>query len=164
MAIPRQLIVIAASAAAAGVVLYARNRMREKEEREKAGKRAAPHAGSPGTSSSSGSASAPTGAAGDGATAAAGEGLTGARKELSLFLAGESWHDEVGWQGLWEREGVGAPDGWLRTTGTEVLTGERQKLAEHPALLAGCRRRWIVVCRYAGIDVADAAALWNATE
>lgn len=85
-------------------------------------------------------------------------------RELALFLAGESWYDEVGWQGIWEREGVGAPEEWLRTSGKEVLISERKKLAEHPALLAGCRRRWIVVCRYAGIDVSDAASLWNATE
>ena len=101
-----------------------------------------------------------------GATGASTEtpGLSGSIRELALFLAGESWYDEVGWQGIWEREGVGSPEEWLRTQGKEVLVSERKKLAEHPALLAGCRRRWIVVCRYAGIDVSDAASLWNATE
>ena len=45
-----------------------------------------------------------------------------------------------------------------------MLAAERRKLAEHPALLAGCRRRWIVVCRYAGIEVTDAASTWNESE
>jgi hypothetical protein len=156
MAIPRQLIVIAASAAAAGMVIYARNRMREQEERA----RAARKSGASAAPSSSDAGPAASAAAGD----AAAPTESGALRELALFLAGESWHDEVGWQGIWEREGVAAPDGWLRTTGKGVLANERKKLAEHPALLAGCRRRWIVVCRYAGIDVSDSAALWNATE
>jgi hypothetical protein len=87
--------------------------------------------------------------------------VDGARKELALFLSGDAWHDEIGWQALWEKDGVPAPDAWLRQTGKEVLLAERQKLTDHPALLAGCRRRWIVVCRYAGIDVGEAATLWN---
>lgn len=163
MAIPRQLIVIAASAAAAGVVLYARNRMREKEERERAGKRSTPPSGGTAPESGAGGGATP-GATAQSAATAAGEGVTGARKELSLFLAGESWYDEAGWQGIWDREGIAPPEDWLRTTGKDVLASERKKLAEHPALLAGCRRRWIVVCRYAGMDVGDSAALWNATE
>jgi hypothetical protein len=79
-------------------------------------------------------------------------------------LSGDAWHDEVGWQALWEKEGVATPSTWLRTRGREILAGERKKLVEHPALLAGCRRRWIVVCRYGGIDVGDAATLWNQSE
>ena len=67
-------------------------------------------------------------------------------------------------EALWEREGIESPEGWLRTIGKDVLVDERKKLAAHPALLAGCRRRWIVVCRYAGVDVSDAASLWNTTE
>jgi hypothetical protein len=161
MAIPRQLIVFAASAAVAGIVLYARNRMKEAEERTKAAKRRPTHPDGASSSSSTGEAPA---SAPSSTTADAGPALTGAVKELSLFLAGESWYDEVGWQGIWEREGVASPDGWLKSEGKNVLVGERKKLSEHPALLAGCRRRWIVVCRYAGIDVADAAALWNQTE
>jgi hypothetical protein len=162
MAIPRQLIVFAASAAVAGIVLYARNRMKEAEERTKAAKRRPTHPD--GASSSSSSTGEAPASAPSSTTADAGPALTGAVKELSLFLAGESWYDEVGWQGIWEREGVASPDGWLKSEGKNVLVGERKKLSEHPALLAGCRRRWIVVCRYAGIDVADAAALWNQTE
>lgn len=88
----------------------------------------------------------------------------GSLRELSQFLAGESWFDELGWQGIWQREGIDTPEGWLRTKGRDVLATERTKLTEHPALLAGCRRRWIVVCRYAGIEVKDAASLWNGTE
>ncbi len=88
----------------------------------------------------------------------------GALRELALFLAGDAWHDEIGWQALWEKDGIAAPDAWLKELGRNVLVKERQKLTEHPALLAGCRRRWIVVCRYAGIDVGDAANVWNAAE
>jgi hypothetical protein len=92
------------------------------------------------------------------------EGSGGARHELALFLAGDAWHDEVGWQAMWEKESVPTPSGWLRTTGREVLSAVRRRLIEHPALLAGCRRRWIVVCRYGGIDVGEAASLWNQSE
>ena len=96
--------------------------------------------------------------------AATGIPSEGALRELALFLAGDAWHDEIGWQALWEKDGIGAPDAWLKELGRSVLVNERKKLTEHPALLAGCRRRWIVVCRYAGIDVGDAANLWNAAE
>ena len=85
-------------------------------------------------------------------------------KELAAFLAGEQWFDELGWQGLWEREGIDTPSDWLKNQGIETLKAERAKLVEHPALLAGCRRRWIVVCRYAGIDVGDASAIWSETD
>ena len=141
MAIPRRILVIAASALAAGAVLYFRNKQREKDQRREP----PPDEPQP---------KAPT----------ASTGQAGSVRELSLFLAGESWYDEVGWQGIWEREAIESPEGWLRSTGKAVLVDERKKLATHPALLAGCRRRWIVVCRYAGIDVSDAAQLWNATE
>lgn len=85
----------------------------------------------------------------------------GGARELADFLAGESWFDESGWSSIWEREGVDDAALWLRSRGIEVLRTEREKLTEHPALLAGCRRRWIVVCRYAGIDVGEAAGSWN---
>jgi hypothetical protein len=91
-------------------------------------------------------------------------GLPGGERELSEFLGGESWFDEVGWQEIWKREGVVNPSEWLQDAGQRVLTLERRKLADHPALLAGCRRRWIVVSRYADIDVAIAAELWNQTD
>jgi hypothetical protein len=149
MAIPRRILVIAAGALATGAVLYVRNKMMQQQKREPATNASEPAkpAEAPTTSST-----------GDGAP------KNGSQKELSLFLAGESWYDEVGWQGIWEREAIESPEGWLRSTGKSVLVEERKKLAAHPALLAGCRRRWIVVCRYAGIDVADSASLWNATE
>jgi hypothetical protein len=159
MAIPRRILVIAAGALATGAVLYVRNKMREQKERQPA----------PSTSSTQGTPATPgekadqTGEAPPASTPATGA-VKGSQKELSLFLAGESWYDEVGWQGIWEREAIESPEGWLRSTGKDVLVEERKKLAAHPALLAGCRRRWIVVCRYAGIDVADSASLWNATE
>ena len=165
MAIPRRLIVIAASAVVTGAALYLRNRMKEQKERERArsgGAASAPAsapdapAGAPASPESSPSAA--------GAAAPRHDAPAGSLRELSQFLAGESWYDEVGWQGIWEREGIESPEGWLRSKGKDVLATERAKLVEHPALLAGCRRRWIVVCRYAGIDVADAATLWTATE
>ncbi|OGQ19362.1 MAG: hypothetical protein A2138_05565 [Deltaproteobacteria bacterium RBG_16_71_12] len=160
MAIPRRLIIIAASAAIAGAALYMQNRMRARKDA--AAKKPAPTgAGEPpkadapaGSSTAAPTTSAPAEAAAPG----------GAARELSLFLAGESWHDEIGWQGIWEREGIESPESWLKSKGKEVLAAERKKLAEHPALLAGCRRRWIVVCRYAGIDVTDAASTWNESE
>jgi hypothetical protein len=158
MAIPRPVIAVAASAVAAGVLIYLRNKAsqrsrdeqheRERQERKettvakeakadepKANVVNDPHAGD-----------------------------TAAAKELALFLAGDAWHDEVGWKTVWERENVSAPSAWLRAKGVDVLRRERHKLTEHPALLAGCRRRWIVVCRYAGMDVADAASVWHQTD
>ena len=146
MAIPRQLILIAVGALAAGAYLVMRNKMQAQPARTPP----------PRTDAS--------GAAAPSASTIETPGLSGSMRELALFLAGESWYDEVGWQVIWEREGVCAPADWLRTSGKTVLLSERKKLAEHPALLAGCRRRWIVVCRYAAIEVGDAASLWNATE
>lgn len=157
MAIPRQFILIAVGAVATGAYLVLRNKM----QAQKANARRS-ESSSSSSSSASGSTTSSTGAPTGAATET--PGLSGSMRELALFLAGESWYDEVGWQGIWEREGVGSPEEWLRTQGKTVLVSERKKLAEHPALLAGCRRRWIVVCRYAGIDVSDAASLWNATE
>lgn len=165
MAIPRRFIVLAASAAAGAALWYVAQRARkgqenqrsavddanaekdkltkEKEEQQKSAGDGQQQAQQPG------------------GTTPAADGTDGAKKELALFLAGDAWHDEIGWQALWEKDGVAAPDAWLKDSGRQVLTAERQKLTDHPALLAGCRRRWIVVCRYAGIDVGDAAAVWN---
>jgi len=163
MAIPRRLIVVAASAAAAGVLWYVAKRSQaqggrsavddtndEKEKAEAEQKKKADDA-APGEAKEAAEPKKTEPAA----------SVDGARKELALFLSGDAWHDEIGWQALWEKDGVPAPDAWLRQTGKEVLLAERQKLTDHPALLAGCRRRWIVVCRYAGIDVGEAATLWN---
>lgn len=162
MAIPRRLIIIAASAAIAGAALYMQNRMRARRDAE-ARKPGSPGPGEPAKpdAAPAGTAAAATAASSSSSEAAP---AGGAARELSLFLAGESWHDEIGWQGIWEREGIESPEGWLKGKGKEVLAAERTKLQEHPALLAGCRRRWIVVCRYAGIDVTEAASTWNASE
>jgi hypothetical protein len=183
MAISRRLIAVAVSAAAAGVVLYVSSKLREGQQRKSAvddanaeKDRAAEHkrkadeerakAHSAEAADAGGQTENAAGAPAPPATAPAAHATpgSGAQKELALFLAGDAWHDEIGWQALWEKEGVAAADEWLRTRGREVLVGERKKLVDHPALLAGCRRRWIVVCRYAGIDVGDAAILWNQTE
>ena len=103
-------------------------------------------------------------AEGEGEPASSDGALTGAVRDLTEFLAGESWFDEMGWQGVWEREGIDEPEAWLKDAGLKALKAERKKLVDHPALLAGCRRRWIVVCRYAGIDVSEAASLWSSTD
>jgi hypothetical protein len=166
MAIPRRVIALAASAAAAGVLLYLRKRAadqgrqqrrtdddrksvteeinEQREQREQ-------------TSEQKQDTGVPR-------TEATRTGDTAAVKELSLFLAGDAWHDEVGWKALWDREHIESPSTWLHENGHAALRKERAKLQNHPALLAGCRRRWIVVCRYANIDVADAALLWNQTD
>jgi hypothetical protein len=172
MAIPRRLLVVAASAVAAGVVWYVTKRSAapkgrspidegndekdraEAEAKEK--KKQAEQAAAGSSSSSSSSASQSTDTASKEPAV-----VDSARKELALFLSGDAWHAEIGWQALWEKDGVAAPDAWLRDAGKAVLVTERQKLTDHPALLAGCRRRWIVVCRYAGIDVGEAAGIWN---
>lgn len=161
MAIPRRLIIIAASAAVAGAALYIQNRMRA--QREAASRRRSPTGEEP-PQKDPDAKSWTAGPSGQAQAAQAAPGQGGAARELSLFLAGESWHDEIGWQGIWEREGIESPEAWLKSKGKEVLAAERKKLAEHPALLAGCRRRWIVVCRYAGIEVTDAASTWNESE
>ncbi len=163
MAIPRRLIVLAVSAVAAGAALYVSQRLRQaqadQEKRRSAvdetndSKETAEQQKKKQDNVDRGTASSSTGIPSEGAL-----------RELSLFLAGDAWHDEIGWQALWEKEGIAAADSWLKELGRTILVAERRKLSEHPALLAGCRRRWIVVCRYAGIDVGDAASLWNAAE
>jgi hypothetical protein len=167
MAIPRRLLVVAASAVAAGVVWYVTKRSaapkgrspidegndeKDRAEAEAKEKKKQAEQAAAGTSSSSSQATASQEPAAV---------VDSARKELALFLSGDAWHDEIGWQALWEKDGVAAPDAWLRDAGKAVLVTERQKLTDQPALLAGCRRRWIVVCRYAGIDVGEAAGIWN---
>jgi hypothetical protein len=164
MALPRGLIVVAASALAAGAVLYVRNKMMQQQRRSDETKSSSNGSSSSSSSSSTSSSSETSTSQSSAPPVDTGAPQSGSVRELSLFLAGESWYDEVGWQGIWEREGIESPEQWLRTTGKDVLTAERKKLAEHPALLAGCRRRWIVVCRYASIDVTDAATLWNNAE
>jgi hypothetical protein len=166
MAIPRRLIAVAVSAVAAGAMFYVSSRLKQaqKDQNKKRGavdetndakdtaeqnKKQEQNAAAA-TASSTSTTAAPA--------------TEGALRELALFLAGDAWHDEIGWQALWEKDGIAAPDTWLKELGRAVLVKERQKLTEHPALLAGCRRRWIVVCRYAGIDVGDAANVWNAAE
>ncbi len=176
MAIPRRLIVLAVSAAAAGVMLYVSQQVKKQgERREKSPideanekkdaaakeKLAKEEANKAAEAAEKGTGTTPPTTTTTATTTANGAGT---QKELALFLAGDAWHDEIGWQALWEKEGVAAPEDWLKTKGKDVLIGERKKLVDHPALLAGCRRRWIVVCRYAGIDVGDAAVLWNTTE
>lgn len=85
----------------------------------------------------------------------------GAAEELAQMLSGDAWHDEFGWHTIWEVNGVSDPDTWIKTAGISILAAEKKKIEGRPALLAGCRRRWIVVCRYAGLDVSMAAQLWS---
>ena len=168
MAIPRRLLVVAASAVTAGVLWYVAQRAKKGQERGDRQDGAVDEANKAEDAASAAKADDKRDdGQGDDGTADGGDGPKaagdndGAKKELALFLAGDAWHDEIGWQALWEKDSVSTPDAWLRAAGTQVLQNERKKLAEHPALLAGCRRRWIVVCRYAGIDVGEAATLWN---
>ena len=167
MPIPRRLIVVAVSAAAAGAMFYVSSRLKQAQadQNKKRGavdeandkKDDTAHARAKDAAKKTDDDSAP-------ASTSTGLPSEGALRELALFLAGDAWHDEIGWQALWEKDGIGAPDAWLKELGRSVLVTERKKLTEHPALLAGCRRRWIVVCRYAGIDVGDAASVWNGSE
>ena len=153
MAIPRRFLAVAVGALAAGAVIYVRNRMREAELANMPRRRSEPP--SPGPAQSVASA---------GPAPASSPPAVGASAELSQFLAGDTWHDDAGWRAVWGKDGVLDAGQWLRSTGKDVLAAEHTKLVDQPALLAGCRRRWIVVCRYAGLDVAEAAALWNQTE
>lgn len=167
MPIPRRLIVVAVSAVAAGAALYVSQRLKQaqqdqhkkrgavdetNDEKQTAEQQKQKQDNAKASESSSSASS---------SSASSSSSVQGALRELGLFLAGDAWHDEIGWQALWEKDGIGSPDAWLKELGKGVLVAERNKLTEHPALLAGCRRRWIVVCRYAGIDVGDAATIWN---
>lgn len=154
LALPKQYVFVALGAVGAVGYLYLRNRMMsgpESNEEEK-----------PGSKSTRPGPSGPQKAKDDKDEPK--DDLPGGQRELREFLAGESWYDEMGWHSVWDRSGIDSPEEWLRSEGVAMLKAEREKLADHPALLAGCRRRWIVVCRYAGIDVADAAQLWNDTD
>jgi hypothetical protein len=156
MAIPRRYLFIAAGAAAAAGFMYVRNKMDERSRKEREDSRARDRRPSPGPAK----AEPAEGESGD-ERAAERADMTGGVRELSEFLAGDSWFDEPGWKSIWSKENIEDPAAWLKGDGLGVLKDERTKLSDHPALLAGCRRRWIVVARYAGIDVGDAANLWN---
>lgn len=165
MAIPRRLIVVAVSAVAAGAMIYVSSRLKQAQSDQNKKRGAVDEANDKKADNVQNRAKDAATKTDDKSTpASAGLPSEGALRELALFLAGDAWHDEIGWQALWEKDGIGAPDTWLKELGRSVLVTERKKLTEHPALLAGCRRRWIVVCRYAGIDVGDAASVWNGAE
>src|SRR4051812_16899418 len=110
MAIPRRILVIAAGALATGALLYMRNKVRERKDQQQ---RAQDKSTSSSSSSSSSSTSTSTSSDG-GESKASADGPAGSKRELSLFLAGESWYDEVGWQGIWEREAIESPEAWLK--------------------------------------------------
>ena len=157
MAIPRRLIFIAAGAVATAGYIMVRNKLdadrRESAEREREfrrGPRPVPDP-APGTQESTKKSEASDDRS----------DMSGGERELSEFLAGDSWFDESGWKSIWNREGIDDQSAWLKSQGLETLRREREKLSDHPALLAGCRRRWIVVARYAEIDVSEAAELWS---
>lgn len=171
LAINRRLIWVAAGAIGAGAYLFVRHKLDALKEQEQTGsdgfKKSAGGSASGGareTTEAKTGAAAPTTAAGEATKAPSAEAGPAGERELAEFLAGDSWYDEGGWRNIWEREGVEDAAAWLQNEGKAVLQKARTSLSDHPALLAGCRRRWIVVCRYAGIDVSDAAALWNETD
>jgi len=154
MNIPKRYIWVAAGAVATFAIMAVRNRMADREmnartKREREGT-SDKETASPSTASAEAPAS-PT-------------RPKGAKGDLDAFLAGDMWLDEAGWKGAWERDAIGDPAAWIREVGVDVLKARREALKDHPALLAGCRRRFIVVCRYAAIDVGEAADLWNKTD
>jgi len=178
--IPRRYIWVAAGAAVAGAAMYLRNRFAKDEHDEfydarakdkpSASKAKAAPADKADTKAEksekpeAGGAEGEEPKTGDEDSPQADDDRAASARELAEFLSGDSWYDEAGWRSIWEREGIEDATAWLKDEGQTVLTKERESLSDHPALLAGCRRRWIVVCRYAGIDVSDAAALWNKTD
>lgn len=163
-AIPRRAIWMAVGfVGAAGAMAlrhYLDTKRQPPERKPDEGTPAAPRAQSPSVAQTPPAASATTDAP-NGSTEAQ-EG--GACARLRDFLSGDSWFDEQGWIQIWSREGVDDPTSWVKTDGQDTLRAARAKLQEQPALLAGCRRRWIVVCRYAGVDAGEAASLWNETD
>jgi len=158
MNIPKRYIWVAAGAIATFGLMAVRNTMaaRETKTRDEARRQARSDRNTANATSSTTDS--------DAADAAGQRPPLGAAKELDAFLAGDVWHDETGWKGTWEREAIGDPAAWLKEIGSGILRARRAALKDHPALLAGCRRRWIVVCRYATIDVGEAAELWNQTD
>lgn len=159
LALPRRLLWVAAGAVGAGAYLYVRTRLDALRRAEADDARAAakPRPPAPRTAATS-----TTGPEASTSPAEAVENSkTAGETELRAFLAGDSWFDEGAWQAIWSREAIGDSAAWLSLRGLEVLRDSRATLASQPALLAGCRRRWIVVCRYAGLDSARAAALWE---
>jgi len=83
------------------------------------------------------------------------------QETLYSFLYGNAWYDEEFWLDLWKKEGVD-PALWLE--GAAILPAKKVKLAfvDSPALLIGSRRRWLVVCRYAGLEDEVSKNLWDA--
>lgn len=159
LALPRRLLWVAAGAVGAGAYLYVRTRIDTLRRAEASEARAAAKARSPAPSSSETSTTEPKAAPAPADTTDAAK--TAGETELRAFLAGDSWFDEGAWQAIWAREAIGDSAAWLSQRGLDVLRDSRETLASQPALLAGCRRRWIVVCRYAGLDSSRAAALWE---
>ena len=164
MAIPRRYLFIAAGAAAAAGFMYVRNKLDERTRKEREQSRARERERERRPAPAPTEARDAPGEKSSEARDAERADMAGGVRELSEFLAGDSWFDEPGWMSIWSKEGIEDPAAWLKDEGLEVLKAEREKLSDHPALLAGCRRRWIVVARYAGIDVGDAATLWNEVE
>lgn len=156
MNIPKRYIWVAAGAVATFAVMAVRNRMADRQMANARANRERENEGTATTTSTT--ADAPPDAASSPTRP------KGAKGDLDAFLAGDMWLDEAGWKGAWERDAIGDPAAWIREVGVDVLKTRREALKDHPALLAGCRRRFIVVCRYAAIDVGEAADLWNKTD
>lgn len=159
LALPRRLLWVAAGAVGAGAYLYVRTRLDTLRRAEASEARSAAKPRPPPPRNAATSTAEPKAAPGPAETPEA--STTAGETELRAFLAGDSWFDEGAWQAIWTREAIADSAAWLSQRGLDVLRDSRATLASQPALLAGCRRRWIVVCRYAGLDSARAAALWE---
>src|SRR4051812_22373770 len=109
MPIPRRVLIMIVGAATAAGVLYIRNRMQPRHEEKKPDAPPVPdnEARPWGTETTPSTSTSPHTSSGSTSE------LPGAVRELGQFLAGESWYDEHGWRGLWQREGIEAPQGWL---------------------------------------------------
>ncbi len=83
--------------------------------------------------------------------------------KLESFLMGENWYNRASWVNAW---GVHLPEGatakeWISSQGVEVLNIAIESCREGLPNVSGCRRRWIVVCRYADVDLEEALSLWQ---
>jgi hypothetical protein len=79
--------------------------------------------------------------------------------ELVRFLDGDVWHDEESWTNMWREAGIYGAD--FLADNLELLEVTIKRHNPHPAMLAGARRRWIVVNRYVGVSSEAAMAIWD---
>ncbi len=81
---------------------------------------------------------------------------------LFEFLSGNIWLDARQWRDLWAEQPELELRDWLLDEGAAILNDVRRSLITQPALLSGCRRRWLVVCRHANMEETEALEAWKA--